>query len=118
MLKNNDTVLLLGNNEDDFGLITPFPDDHKEGWLHTVAAVDKENKEIRIYYDFKRIRSFPLPAGFFGSADAFPFVVGNDVGRKNNTEIFPNIFRMDDLLIFGSALTDEDVGRLEAFYKD
>ena len=118
VMKNNDTVLLLGNNDDDFGLITPFPDDHKEGWLHCVTAVDKVKGEIRVYYDFKRIRSFPLPAGFFGSADAFPFVVGNDVGRRNNTEIFPNLFRMDDLLLFGTALTDEDVERLEKFYNE
>ena len=83
-----------------------------------MTAVDKETGEVRVYYDFKRIRVFPLPAGFFGSADAFPFVVGNDVGRKNNTEIFPNIFRMDDLLVFGCALTDADVGKLEAFYKE
>ena len=83
-----------------------------------MTAVDKEKGEIRVYYDFKRIRGFPLPAGFTGSFDAFPFVVGNDVGRKNNTEIFPNLFRMDDLLLFGTALTDGDVEKLEAFYKE
>ena len=117
VMKNNDTVLLLGSGKDEFGLVTPFPDDHKEGWLHTMAAVDKAAGEIRVYYDFKHIRAFRLPEGFAGSFDAFPFVVGNDVGRKNNTETFPNIFRMDDLIVFDGAFTDADAETLRTFYE-
>ena len=119
VMKNNDTVLCLGNGDDDFGLVTPYPDTHREGWLHAVTAVDKENKQVRVYYDFTLIRTFPLPEGFADTdLDAFPFVVGNDVGHKNNTEVFPNLFRMDDLLLFSAALTDKDVEKLKEYYRD
>ena len=117
VLKNNDTVLALGSGDDDFGLVTPFPDGHKDGWLHAVTAVDKERGEVRVYYDFALIRTFPLAEDFRGDADnGCPFVVGNDVGRKNNITDFPNIFRMDDLLVFGDALTGADVEALREYY--
>ena len=117
VLKNNDTVFLLGNGSDDLAVVTPFPDGHKDGWLHTAVTVDKEKREIRVYYDFAQIRSFPLPEEFSGAPDnGCPFVVGNDVGHKNNVREFPNIFRMDDLLVFGSALGDAEIGKLKEYY--
>ena len=118
VLKNNDTVFALGSGSDDFALVTPFPDGHGDGWLHAITAVDKEKKEIRVYYDFRLIRSFPLEDAFCGSPDnGLPFTVGNDVGHKNNIRDFPNIFRMDDLLIFGGAFTDADAAALEDYYR-
>ena len=117
VLKNNDTVFLLGSGEDEFALVTPFPDGHGDGWLHTLIAVDKEAGQVRVYYDFELIRTFPLPEDFRGCPDnGCPFVVGNDVGHKNNTETFPNIFRMDDLLVFDGALTDADAQTLKDYY--
>ncbi len=119
VLKNNDTSLTLANGDDELTLVTPFPDGHKDGWLHALTAVDKAAGEIRVYYDFRLIRTFPLEEPFRGSADnGSPFAVGNDVGHKNNVRDFPNIFRMDDLLVFGDALTDADVKELEEYYKN
>ena len=117
VLKNNDTVFLMGSGDDDFSVITPFPDSHLDGWLHAAFVVDRAAGEIRVYYGFTLIRAFPLPAGFEGAPDnGCPFVVGNDVGHNNNIRDFPNIFRMDDLLVFDGALTDEDIHALEAYY--
>ncbi len=117
-LKNNDTVFLLANGKDDYAMVTPFPEGHTNGWLHTVIAVDAELGELRVYYDFGRIRAFPLPEAFRRSPDnGCPYVAGNDVGHKNNTETFPNIFRMDDLLVFGRALNDADVEKLKGYYE-
>ena len=81
--------------------------------------MDKAAGEIRVYYDFRLIRTFPLEEAFRGGADnGCPYVVGNDVGHKNNVRDFPNIFRMDDLLVFDGALTDADVKELEEYYKN
>lgn len=119
VMKNNDTVFLLGSGADEFGLVTPFPEGHGDGWLHTAVSVDKEQRELRIYYDFRLIRRFPLEEQFLCDLDSgAPFVAGNDVGGKNNTEIFPNLFRMDDLLVFADALTDDDVAALKTYYAD
>ena len=38
------------------------------------------------------------------------------MGHKNNVKDFPNIFRMDDLLVFDGALTEEDIQNLKAYY--
>ena len=75
-------------------------------------ARDDKAKKVLVVADCAQ----HLPEGFAGSLDAFPFVVGNDVGRKNNSEIFPNIFRMDDLLLFNGAFTDEDAEKLKQYY--
>ena len=118
VLKNNDTVLLLANGDDDVAVITPFPDGHKDGWLHAAVAVDREKREARVYYDFTLIRTFALPEAFCGCPDnGCPFVVGNDVGHKNNTEVFPNIFRMDDLLVFDGAFGEDEIAALKEYYE-
>lgn len=117
VMKNNDTVFLLGNGDDEFSLVTPYPDTHKDGWLHAIFCVDHAAGEVRVYYDFRLIRRFPLPEAFRVSPDnGCPFVVGNDVGRKNNVDVFPNIFRMDDLLVLSGAVTDADVAALKDYY--
>ena len=119
VMKNNDTVFLMGCGNDEFGLITPYPDSHRDGWLHTVVAVDKENRELRVFYDFRLIRRFPLEEQYLCDLDSgLPFVIGNDVGGKNNTESFPNLFRMDDLLVFSGALDEADAESLKTYYAD
>ena len=35
---------------------------------------------------------------------------------KNNTEDFPNIFRMDDLFLFNGAFGADDAKKLAAYY--
>ena len=115
-MKNSDTVVLFGNGNDDFSVVTPFPDEHESGWLHAAVCVDRNKREIRVYYGFELIRAFPIPEEFMCGADAPVFVVGNDVGYENNEKHFPNLFRMDDLLILDGALDDKDIAKLEKYY--
>ncbi|MBQ7638741.1 MAG: alkaline phosphatase family protein [Clostridia bacterium] len=116
VMKNSDTVVLFGNGNDDFSVVTPFPDEHESGWLHAAVCVDRNKREIRVYYGFELIRAFPIPEEFMCGADAPVFVVGNDVGYENNEKHFPNLFRMDDLLILDGALDDKDIAKLEKYY--
>jgi len=116
VFKNSDTRILFGNESDEFSVLTPFPDEHDKGWIHAVTVVDRDKREIRVYYNFEIIRAFPIPDDFMCSADAGEFVVGNDVGFENNEKHFPNLFRMDDLLIFDGSLNDRDVEALKKYY--
>lgn len=116
VLKNNDTVLSLGCPTDNEAFITPLPEDVESGWVHIIAAVDKEKNELRVYTDFDFTRSMPVNPALLTDNSAPAFFVGNDAGMKNNTEEFPNIFRLDDLLIFNKAFTDADAAKLKDYY--
>lgn len=116
VVKKSDTVLCLANGNDDLSLITPFPDDFADGWINALFTVDKQKKIIRVYYDFKFIRSFAFDEGFAGETVSNIFTVGNDTENDNNNRAFPNLFRMDDLLLFSSALSEEEIAALSRYY--
>ncbi len=58
----------------------------------------------------------PVNPALLADNSASAFFVGNDAGMKNNTEEFPNIFRLDDLLLFNRAFTEEDAAKLKEYY--
>lgn len=115
VMKNNDTVICVADGEDDISLITPFPDSFLDGWIHVMYAIDKEKKEIRVYYDFKFIRSFPLEDRYCERTITNVFVIGDDSELENNTHAFPNIFRADDLIILDGA-DEKDAEKLAEYY--
>lgn len=119
LLKSTSTVFALDSGRDEFALVTPFPEGVKDGWIHTVAVCRKKEKRIDIYYNFEFVRSFDIDEEFSGSSDSekgYAFTVGDDALFRNNTEFFPNIFRCDDLIVFGRALGARDVKKLGLYY--
>ena len=116
ILKNNDTVLSLGCETDHEDIVTPLPAEIERGWVHVIAAVDKEKKEVRIYTDFALTRTVKPAAPLLRDNAGGVFVIGNDTRMKNNTEDFPNIFRMDDLFLFNGAFGADDAKKLAAYY--
>lgn len=78
--------------------------------------IDKESRQIKVYMNFRFVRSFDIPDDLKWNFNAHRFAVGNDVSGCANTEIFPNTFNMDDLIIFNDALTDGDVRKLKNYY--
>ena len=116
VLKNHNTVISLGCPEDHEDIVTPLPDEISNGWIHIITAVDKEKREIRVYTDFAYTRSMPVPANCLADNSAPVFRVGDDTRGRNNTEDFPNLFKMDDLLIFRGAFTQADAKKLGAYY--
>ncbi len=116
VVKKSDTVLCIANGNDDLSLITPFPEDFAAGWINALFTVDKQKKEIGVWYDFRFIRSFPMDEAFCGETVANVFSIGNDTENDNNNRAFPNIFRMDDLLLFDGVLSAEDIASLGDYY--
>ena len=118
VFQNNDTLFSLGTGTEHDNVITPLPESLAKGWIHTLFAVDKENNELRVWYDFKPARTYKLEEGYRGADFSAPaFVVGNDAVMKNNTETHPVLFKLDDLLLFNGAFTDADAAKLEAYYQ-
>ncbi|MBR0509876.1 MAG: alkaline phosphatase family protein [Clostridia bacterium] len=118
VLKNNDTVMSLGCPEDHDDFITPLPEEVESGWVHVITAVDKEKKELRVYTDFAFTRAMPVAQNLLADNSAPRFFIGNDAGMENNTKEFPNIFKLDDLLLFNYAFTEKDARKLGRYYAE
>ena len=115
-IKNYDADFTLCTADDHFTLVTPYPDDFNGGWLNIIHVIDTESRVIKVYMNFNFTRSFDIPDGMCGDFDAPIFTVGNDVPNRCNTELFPNTFNIDDLLIFDGALMDGDIRKLKEYY--
>lgn len=115
VLKNHDSVFCIANGDDDFPLVTPYPEDFSNGWLHILCAVDKDKKEIRVYYNCKFVRRAILPDEFCSDTASNVFVIGNDSEMNSNNHVMPNLFRMDDLILL-EGTSDKDAEALKLYY--
>lgn len=113
------TMIGLENENPDsyFERCTPFLDEVSGGWIHALYAVDKAKAEVRVYHNFKLKKVISIGELAACSVDSLPFTVGEDAshicnGRDNY------IFNIDDLLVFNDSLSEEEVGKLAAYYAD
>ena len=116
VMRNNDTFINIGIGDDDDDFITAFPEDIQDGWLHTIVSVDRQNGEIRCYYNFKLAHIGRFNKELMTDIDSLPFTVGNDALLKFNNE-HNTIFNMDDFLVLDGVCTEEDAKSLAAYYK-
>ena len=115
---NCDTVLLIGNADSDSRaeINMPYHYDVASGWLHAVYSVDREKETVDIYHNFEYKKTAAIPEGFGNcSFDCLPFTVGDDASGKRNSEN-KYIFNLDDLIVFGKALSADDIGKLAKYY--
>ena len=117
VLTNNASNFSVSNGQDNLEVVTPIPGENPEGWLHVCAVCDKNRKVIRIYHNFRYIRSFPLEDHFICDLSTVKFVVGNDAGLQHNDKTWPCIFRIDDLFLFNGAFESDDIEKLKKYYE-
>ncbi len=103
-----------GRQETDAG----FPLTVGGGWIHVIMVADRENKKMNTYFNFKKVYSADM---FDRIADldidnGMDFNVGNDGLGTFSNEKYEMQLQMDDLIVFGTALTEEDISGLKAYY--
>lgn len=116
-LRANDLVFNLGTptDGDALELNVGFPEDISDGWLHAIVTIDRTNSEIRFYYNFKlAFRTFIEPE-FNCCVDNQPFTVGDDTTGEFAAK-YGLIINLDDFIVFGDALSEEDVAKLAEYY--
>ena len=92
-----------------------FPESVSDGWIHVLLIVDREKGRIRICYNFKQIMDVKLDDWVNATMDNLPFTIGDDPLQTNNKQ-HNMLLNMDDFLVFGDALTEEDVAKLAQYY--
>ncbi len=115
-LRNNNIILNIGCDDDSFDITTPFPESISDGWVQTVVSVDKENEEVRVYYNFELLHTVKLEKKYLIDFDGMPVGLGTDAAgviEKIKSEF---IFNIDDLFVFDGAFADGEIEKLKQYY--
>lgn len=117
-MRARSSMFNIGTGDSHLEIITAFPEDVGDGWMHIMVTVDREKNELRFYHNFKLANTIAIEEKFRVSCDNDnnPFTIGNDGTGTYNNEKYDLIFNMDDLFIFDSALTDDEIENLKKYY--
>lgn len=115
VLRSNSTFTTLGDGNGVQEIQAVFPESISEGWIHMLLVVDRAAERIRMYYNFKQVVDAKLQPAANVCMDQRPFTIGDDPDRKNGKD-HHMLLNMDDFLVFGYAMTPEDVQALARYY--
>ena len=92
-----------------------LPKDYATGWMHLIAAVDREANEVRYSFDFGPMQTVKLRDELKGVSfsTSMPTNIGQD-GTGTYGAKLPAA--LDEFLLLHGALTDEDAAKLKSFY--
>ena len=103
-----------GKNRMDYERI--LPSNYDQGWMHVILTVDRENRKVRIYYDFcfegdeAEIPSALAAASF----DSLSMNIGQD---GTGTLEYKLPAQMDEFIMTADVLSEADVAALKAYYE-
>ena len=115
-LRCSNTALNIGCGDDDFDFVTPFPPEISTGWVHAIFVVDKENRKVQTYYNFKLCHETELEPQYLVELDNMPFTIGNDALGTYNQE-YQALYNIDDLFFFDGAFNEDDINKLKEYYE-
>lgn len=116
ILRNHSVMIQLGSGGDDTDTVTAFGADGFSGWVNIIVSFDFEKCEIRTVTDSGTVHTDSIPPEYFEAIrDGGDFIIGDDLYLSFNKSR-NLIFRMDDLIMFEGALSDDDIALLKDYY--
>ena len=114
--RGTDIKFNLGNGSERMDVEFDVPSDYRNGWMHVIFIVDREAGTIGLCTDFGDIVTYPITdelknATFDGMGYGIVF------GQDGTTGYDPLPATLDELVIYGKALTAEDVANLRSYYQ-
>ena len=92
------------------------PEDFQKGWTHLLISVDTENRVFYLYKDFRLDWLYGFEENTVDLSilcTNYPFMVGQDITGKYSSKLNASV---DEVMIFDSALTADDVEELRLYY--
>jgi len=106
----------VGDGTSEVKMPIDYPEAVKWGWNNFTVSVDREIGKITMYYNFEKSEEYDIPEEMAGvDFDGGVFTIGQDATGKSNRLID---YKIDDLVIFGDALSTEDVDALRRYYEE
>ena len=86
-----------------------------DGWVHVLAVFDRTDKTLKYYENFEFVGSEDISKldGYDLDSSALPLTLG--MSAAGSYKYHPD-FYADDLLVFDSAVSEDDIDRLAAYY--
>ena len=117
LLRNHSLMVQYGCGDDDTDTVTAFGQDGFSGWIHVIFTLNAESCETKLYLNFAKAHVTDVEEKYIKNISrGGVFTVGDDVNLSyNRSRCY--IFRLDDLLVFGDCLSDDDIEKLSGYYK-
>ncbi|MBR0297757.1 MAG: alkaline phosphatase family protein [Bacteroidales bacterium] len=93
-----------------------LPSNYDEGWMHVILTVDRENRKVRIYYDFVfEGEEAEIPDVLASTSfDSLTLNLGQDGTGKLSYKLPA---QMDEFIMTRDVLTESDVASLKTYYQ-
>ena len=125
--KNNGFILSLRGSDKDFRFNAGYnkinrmdysaslPADFNAGWMHVILSVDRENKKVRLYYDFgMEGDEGEIPEALANvSFDALDLNIGQDGTGAYKYKLSA---QLDEFIITADVLEEDDIAALKNYY--
>jgi len=103
-------------NKNRLDYVRILPSNYDQGWMHVILTVDRENRKVRIYYDFIFDGDeAEIPATLADTSfDSLSLNIGQD-GTGSLAYKLPA--QMDEFIMTSDVLSEADVAALKAYYQ-
>lgn len=113
----HDIIFDISDGKNAQEITVGFPLAVNEGWLHVMVSVDKENKKVGIFMNFKKVYEADLFDNLVDAGDTgLPFNIGDDAIGDFTNGRYELEMRMDDFLLIDGAFSEEDAAKLAQYY--
>ena len=113
---SNDVRLNFGDGSNRVDCDVKLPTNYKEGWMHIIAIVDRENNKIGVCIDFQTVIFVDIPDSLKADSLDTSYSVLN-IGQDGTGKYGISLdATLDEFMIFEGAFDQEDVYDLAAYY--
>lgn len=105
----------FGDGANRADLTLGMPQNYREGWVHVLVLIDRENNKLGASIDFGEIVYIDLPTNLQDNSfnTKYPLTIGQDGTGKYN---IPLPAALDEVMVFDGAFTQSDVNALASYY--
>ena len=102
-------------NKNRMDFVRVLPTNYDQGWMHVILTVDREKRNVRIYYDFTDVDEADIPSNLASTSfDSLNLNIGQD---GTGTLEYKLPAQMDEFIMTSDVLTEADVAALKAYYE-
>lgn len=115
--RQHDIIFNLSADKRRYEIMAGFPLEIGKGWIHVLQCVDKKDRTVKVYMNFKEAYHGDMPDFLGEDYDTdMPFNIGNDGLGTFSNDRYDMRIPIDDFIIFGDALTKDEVEKLGQYY--
>ncbi len=115
--RSHDIIFNMSDGKTRYEIMAGFPLEIGNGWIHILQTVDRKNNKVKVYMNFKEAFESEIYGNLGTDIDTeLQFNIGNDGLGTFSNEKYDQRICIDDFIIFGDALSEDDVKKFAEYY--